>query len=151
MRDTAEKPSLRLERRIAASPAKVFAAWTTPEILSRWFGPHQAEVLSAAIDAKPGGRFHVVFRTPDGETHDVRGTYREFVENVRLVFTWQWITMPERRSLVTVSIEPDSRGSRLTLVHEQFFDTAARDRHIFGWNGALDKLELVCLSEGNGP
>lgn len=143
---TLEKPSLCLERRIAAQPSAVFAAWTKPEILSKWFGPQGAEVVSSEIDARLGGRFHVVFRTPDGETHDVSGTYREFVENQRLVFTWQWITLPERRSLVTILIEPDGKGALLTLRHEQFFDEAARDRHIYGWTGTLDKLEALFAS-----
>jgi uncharacterized protein YndB with AHSA1/START domain len=133
MSDIREKPRLELVRRIAAPPAAVFAAWTEPEKLAQWFGPNGAEVVSAEIDA--------VFRTPDGESHDVSGTYREFIAASRLVFTWQWITMPERRSLVTVLIEPEGTGTSLTLRHEQFFDEAARDRHVFGWTGALDKLE----------
>jgi uncharacterized protein YndB with AHSA1/START domain len=141
MSDIREKPRLELVRRIAAPPAAVFAAWTEPEKLAQWFGPNGAEVVSAEIDARAGGRFHVVFRTPDGESHDVSGTYREFIAASRLVFTWQWITMPERRSLVTVLLEKEGTGTSLTLRHEQFFDEAARDRHVFGWTGALDKLE----------
>jgi uncharacterized protein YndB with AHSA1/START domain len=58
-----------------------------------------------------------------------------------LVFTWAWRSTPERESLVTVLIEPDRDGSLLTLIHEQFFDEAARDRHRHGWTGSLDKLE----------
>lgn len=143
MSTSGPKPSLRLERKIAAPPADVFAAWTKAEILCRWFGPDQAEVLSADIDARLDGRFHVIFRTPDGETHDVRGTYLEVVSGRRLVFTWQWLTLPERRSLVTVTIDPADAGSHLILLHEQFFDEPARNRHIFGWNGALDKLHLL--------
>jgi len=49
--------------------------------------------------------------------------------------------MPERESLVTILIKPDGTGSLLTLIHEQFFDEAARDRHQHGWTDCLDKLE----------
>jgi uncharacterized protein YndB with AHSA1/START domain len=59
----------------------------------------------------------------------------------KLVFTWAWRTMPERESLVTILIKPDGTGSLLTLIHEQFFDEPARDRHQEGWTGCLDKLE----------
>jgi uncharacterized protein YndB with AHSA1/START domain len=59
----------------------------------------------------------------------------------KLVFTWAWRTMPERESLVTILIKPDATGSLLTLIHEQFFDEPARDRHQQGWTGCLDKLE----------
>jgi uncharacterized protein YndB with AHSA1/START domain len=82
-----------------------------------------------------------VFNTEDGEEHQVNGVYREVVRNQKLVFTWAWRSTPERESLVTVLIEPDGAGSMLTLIHEQFFDEAARDRHRHGWTGSLDKLE----------
>jgi uncharacterized protein YndB with AHSA1/START domain len=71
----------------------------------------------------------------------VSGAYREVVPNEKLVFTWAWRSTPERESLVTILIAPDGGGSLLTLIHEQFFDEAARDRHELGWTGSLDKLE----------
>jgi uncharacterized protein YndB with AHSA1/START domain len=135
------KPSLTITRRIKAPPEKVYRAWTDPAQITRWFGPEGAEMLSAEADARVGGRYHMVFRTPDGEEHDVSGSYREVVPNAKLVFTWMWRTMPERQSLVTVALKRDGDGTLLTLLHEQFFDEAARDRHRSGWSGTLDKLE----------
>jgi uncharacterized protein YndB with AHSA1/START domain len=135
------KPSLTIKRRLAAPPEKVYGAWTDPTEITRWWGPEQAETLSAELDARVGGRFHIVFRTPDGEEHDISGTYREVIPNRKLVFTWMWRTMPERQSLVTVTLAPDGDGTLLTLLHEQFFDEPARDRHRSGWTGSLDKLE----------
>jgi uncharacterized protein YndB with AHSA1/START domain len=137
----AVKPSLTLKRRFNAAPETVYAAWTDPKRLVRWFGPDQGPVTKAETDVRVGGRFHVVFHSEDGEEHDVSGTYREVVPNEKLQFTWAWRTMPERESLVTVLIKADGEGSILTLIHEQFFDEAARDRHAYGWNGSLDKLE----------
>lgn len=139
--DSPIKPSLTLKRRLKAPPEKVFAAWTDPAKLKSWFGPEQIETIIAEADARVGGRFHIVMRSPDGEEHDVSGVYREVIPNERLVFTWAWKTMPERESLVTVLIKPDGRETLLTLTHEQFFDEAARDRHRHGWTGCLDKLE----------
>ena len=135
------KPSLTITRRIKAPPEKVYRAWTDPAQITRWFGPEGAEMLSAEADARVGGRYHMVFRTPDGEEHDVSGSYREVVPNAKLVFTWMWRTMPERESLVTVALKRDGDGTLLTLLHEQFFDEAARDRHRSGWSGTLDKLD----------
>lgn len=135
------KPSLTLRRRLNAPPAKVYAAWTDPEKMTRWFGPDAGAVRHAEADVRPGGRYAVIFHTEDGEEHNVSGTYREVVENEKLVFTWAWITTPERESLVTVALRPDGDGTMLTLTHEQFFDEAARDRHAHGWTGSLDKLE----------
>jgi uncharacterized protein YndB with AHSA1/START domain len=135
------KPSLTLKRRLKAKPDRVFAAWTEPEKIAKWFGPEGIELLRAEADAHVGGRFRILMRGRDGEEHDVSGRYREVVQNEKLVFTWAWRTTPERESLVTVLIKPDGAGSLLTLIHEQFFDEAARDRHCEGWSGCLDKLE----------
>lgn len=135
------KPSLTLKRRFKAPPAEVFAAWTDPEKIRRWMGPEGVVGLSAEMDARAGGRYRLLMRSPDGEEHDVSGVYREVVPNEKLVFTWAWKSTPERQSLVTVLLKPDGDGTLLTLTHEQFFDETARDHHRQGWTGSLDKLE----------
>ena len=137
------EPSLTLVRRIKALPAKVYAAWTDPGTMARWWGPDSGPVLTAEADARLGGRFRVVFRTEDGEQHDCRGEYREVVPDKKLVFTWHWVSTPERESLVTVLLRPVVEGTELTLVHERFADEAARDGHREGWGGMLDKLEAL--------
>jgi len=104
-------------------------------------GPGEVKVLKVECEARVGGRFNWVMRSPDGEIHDVSGVFREVVADRRLVFTWAWKSTPERESLVTVDIKPDGDGALLTLTHEQFFDEAARDRHQGGWTRALDKME----------
>jgi uncharacterized protein YndB with AHSA1/START domain len=106
-----------------------------------WFGPDQGPVTKAETDVRVGGRFHVVFHSEDGEEHDVSGTYLEVRPNEKLQFTWAWRTMPERESLVTILVKPDGDGALLTLIHEQFADEPARDRHEYGWTGSLAKLE----------
>jgi uncharacterized protein YndB with AHSA1/START domain len=140
---TITKPSLTIKRRLKAAPAKVFAAWTDPEKVKRWIGPRDAKALQVECDLRTGGRYRWVMQAPSGEEHDVSGVYREVVPNEKLVFTWAWKSTPERDSLVTVLLKPDGDGTLLTLTHEQFFDEEARDRHQYGWNGALDKLEKV--------
>jgi uncharacterized protein YndB with AHSA1/START domain len=137
------KPSLTLERRLEASPAAVYAAWSDPAQLARWFGPDGGPVLSAETDVRVGGRYRIIFCTEDGEEHDVSGTYREVVPDEKLTFTWMWRTMPERVSLVTVALKGEGEGTLLTLTHEQFFDEGARDRHREGWAGTLDKLQRL--------
>jgi uncharacterized protein YndB with AHSA1/START domain len=95
----------------------------------------------AEFDARVGGRYTLAATSPDGDKHQVGGVVREVVPNQKLVYTWAWHTMPERESLVTVEFKPDGDGTLLTLTHEQFTDSDARDRHQNGWNGALDKME----------
>jgi uncharacterized protein YndB with AHSA1/START domain len=136
------KPSLTVKRRLNAPPAKVYAAWTDPEKIARWFAPANAKTDSVQvdIDARIGGRFRISYSTDD-EYYEVGGVYREVVPNQRLVFSWAWHSTPERESQVTISLKPDGDGTLLTLHHEQFLDSAARDSHERGWTGMLDKLE----------
>jgi uncharacterized protein YndB with AHSA1/START domain len=139
----ATQPSLTLKRRLNARPEKVYAAWTDPEKIARWFGPSQviAGSVQAEIDLSSGGHYRIAFDMTDGQHNQVGGVYREVVPNQKLVFSWAWHTTPERESLVTVSLKSDGDGTLLTLHHEQLFDEAARDGHESGWIGTLDKLE----------
>ena len=141
MSTTLVKPSLTIKRRLNAAPAKVYSAWTEPEKVKRWFGPAQTSVVSAAFDRRAGGRWYILAKSADGEELHVSGVVREVVPDQRLVYTWAWRSTPERESLVTVEFKPDGTGTLLTIMHEHFYDEPARDRHQYGWNGALDKLE----------
>jgi uncharacterized protein YndB with AHSA1/START domain len=138
----AVKPSLTLKRRLNAPPEKIYAAWTKPEQIARWFGPQEITRVTAETDLRVGGRYRIVGHAAQ-EDHEVSGVYRELVPNQKLVFTWSWTSTPERVSVVTVTLKPDGAGTMLTLLHEQFFDEPARDRHQRGWSGALDKLERL--------
>jgi uncharacterized protein YndB with AHSA1/START domain len=143
---TAVRPSLTLKRRFKASPAKVFAAWTDPEKITRWMGPGEIRAVRAESDARVGGRYRVLLREPGGEEHDVSGVYREVVANEKLVFTWAWKAVPPdepHESLVTVLLKPDGDGTLLTVTHEHLFDEESRAGHEHGWIGALAKLEQL--------
>jgi uncharacterized protein YndB with AHSA1/START domain len=141
----APRPALTLKRRLNAPPAQVFQAWTDPQKIVRWFGPAATipDSVKAEMDVRVGGRFRASFTTDNGEYHEVGGVYREVVTNERISFSWAWHSTPERESLVTITLRPDGGGTLLTLHHEQFFDEAARDGHVRGWTGTLDKLEQM--------
>ena len=134
------KPSLTIKRRFNAPPEKVYAAWTDPKKLAHWMGPTGTQRVEAECDLRVGGRYAVKMVMSDDE-HNVSGVYREIVANEKLSFTWAWRSTPERESLVTVTFKKDGDGTIMTLLHEQFFDEAARDRHNAGWTGTMDKLE----------
>ena len=142
----ANQPSLTFKRHLNAPPEKVYAAWTDPKKIIRWFGRSDAkpDSFKAEIDARSGGRFRVSFATDD-EYYEVGGVYREVIPNERLVFSWAWHSTPERESQVTVQLKPEGDGTLLTLHHERLFNQAARDGHERGWIGSLDKLEK-CLA-----
>jgi uncharacterized protein YndB with AHSA1/START domain len=133
-------PSLTIVRRIKASPAKIYAAITQPDLMMRWWGPDAGPTLRAEADVRPGGRLSVVFRLLNGEEHNPTGIYREVIPERKLVFTWD---LPgERESLVAFLLKPVEGGTELTLRHEYLPDDATRESHEQGWRGLLDKLPL---------
>lgn len=133
-------PSLTLVRRLRATPQRVFAAWTGAEALAAWFGPHHTRVETAEVDARPGGRFHVVLREEGGARHAVGGRYVTVTPGEGLVFTWAWANAPERESRVTIRLRAIPGGTELTLVHDRFADEATATRHRRGWTESLERL-----------
>jgi uncharacterized protein YndB with AHSA1/START domain len=137
-----QKPSLSITRRYPVAPEKVWRAWTDPQALSHWFGPGERDsVARAELDVRAGGRYLIAFHTPDGEQHEVSGSYEDVVENRKLSFTWAWKSTPERVSLVTIELRPTAQGCELNFRHERFFDQQARDNHERGWTGTFAKLD----------
>ena len=110
-------------------------------------GPGEVKVLRVESDPRTGGRFRWVMQAPSGEEHDVSGVFREVIPNEKLVFTWAWKSTPERESLVTVTLKSDGDGTLMTLMHEQFFDEEARDRHQGGWQAAVEKMDAYLASQ----
>jgi uncharacterized protein YndB with AHSA1/START domain len=96
----AVKPSLTIRRRFKAAPARVFAAWTEPAQIARWFGPGGVKVTEAIFELHVGGRFMVHGTSPSGEDDRVSGTVQEVVPGRKVVYSWAWQSTPERQSLV---------------------------------------------------
>ena len=134
---------LTLHRTINAPVETVYAAWTDPEVMRRWFAPGDLAVARAVAEVEVGGTFLIEMRGADGENHITRGVYREVVPNRRLVHTWRW-EGSDVESLITIELEPESAGAtRLTLTHSRFANAEARDQHERGWTGCLAKLEAL--------
>lgn len=146
---------LRLTRRYAASPERVFAAWTSPELLRRWWAALQGwETASAEVDLRPGGRYRLAMRDPErGEEYAVGGEYVAVDPPARLVYTWTWegeaeIMGGSEGTVVEVEFRGDGDGTELVLVHRGFAGERIRDLHGEGWSGCLDNLEARGLGAG---
>ena len=141
---------LTLHRVIDAPVVTVYAAWTEPEQLRRWFAPDDAVVARAIAEVRVGGKFLIEMRGEDGAKWATQGLYREVVPNRRLVHTWCWEGSDEE-SLVTVEFEPGRSGTtRLTVTHSRFASSEARQNHELGWNGCLAKLEAMFAGPETG-
>jgi len=138
--------TLRLERLIAAPPELLFALWTDPAELVRWWPPVGCEAAVDALDTRPGGRWRTILRRADGGTAAMSGVYRIVEPPRRLSFTWAWEDAEGRRgheTEVTVSFEATAGGTRLVLVQQRFESSDACDRHTIGWASSLDRLATL--------
>src|SRR5689334_4833915 len=78
---TNSKLDLVLERTIDVPRERVWAAWTKPEHIKKWFTPAPWKTVDCEIDLRPGGIFRTVMRSPEGDEHSNAGCYLEIVPN----------------------------------------------------------------------
>jgi uncharacterized protein YndB with AHSA1/START domain len=82
---------LRVTRRFQASPARVYRAWTEPELMMRWFAEVDDDMRIVALDLRVGGRYRFEGEH-DGHTWVLEGEFLEVRPAERLVYTWKWET-----------------------------------------------------------
>jgi uncharacterized protein YndB with AHSA1/START domain len=147
-------PKLELTRVIRASRAKVYEAWTRPEIMKKWHAPGDMNFVSATLDVREGGAYEVltqgVICATEGMSEEerkrqvtVRGEYRRVIPNELLQFTWTGSWAPTEISMVTVSLRDVEGGTEITLRHEQFATESSRDGHVLGWESMFGKLDAA--------
>jgi uncharacterized protein YndB with AHSA1/START domain len=151
---TAEATSDRelvLTRLIDAPPAKVFRAWTDPELLKQWFAPLPYTTPVAELDVRPGGANFIVMRGPDGKDLPNRGVYLEVVENERLVvtdaYTKAWEPSEKPFMTLILTFENVAGKTRYTarVRHWSVADREAHEKMGFheGWGQCADQLAAL--------
>ncbi|HEX8011353.1 MAG TPA: SRPBCC domain-containing protein [Casimicrobiaceae bacterium] len=129
--------ALRLTRRYAAPPARVFDAWLDPAIAGEWlFATASRPLAHVEIDAQVAGSFCLVDRRDPAERTRYTGEYIEIVRPRRLVFTLSTTRHPQVNTRVTVEVAPLPKGCKLTVFHENVPCEDAE--HMEGrWTGTL--------------
>ena len=134
----------------------VYKAWTTPELVKRWWHAKRGEVTVVEIDLRVGGKWRYVMVADDGFEVGFHGEYREIVPNERIVSTEIYEGLPEGVSEeqgatvnTTTFTEADGRTTLTILVEAA--SKVARDAIIEsgmedGLQDALDLLEQAALS-----
>jgi uncharacterized protein YndB with AHSA1/START domain len=137
---------VRLERRIQASPEELFDAWTSVDVLKRWW--HAArdwETPAADVDPRVGGRVRITMRNPnDGKEYGGAGAYTIFERPRRLAFTWTWDDDEQRRvQLIEVDFIPQEGGETVIVVTNRGLPTDDVGDYREGWTASLDNLEAA--------
>lgn len=145
-----EDEQILITREFDAPRHLVYRAWTTPDLVKRWWSGERGEMTVAEIDLQVGGAWRYVMVTDDGFEVAFHGEYREIIPNERIVSTEVYEGMPEGEALNTVKFtERDGRTTLSILVQHASKD--ARDAHIasgmeVGMQEGMDLLERVAVS-----
>lgn len=140
------------ERIVDVPREHIWKAWTEPRNIVHWFTPAPWKTTDCEIDLRPGGLFHTVMLSPEGQVFPNTGCYLEVVENRRLVWTnalapgFRPDPVPEGGFAMTAIIQLADHGAgtryTATVLHQS---KAAREQHAamgfeHGWGKALDQL-----------
>ena len=140
--------SLEVRHRYAATPERVFRAWTEADQVRRWWKLSEGHhCTQAEIDLRVGGSYQFQMAAKEGAAMPaISGSYLEIDPPRRLVFTWRWVHHPvEKETLVTVEFRTAAEGCEVVLMHTRFPDANMRDQHEQGWCAVLKMLEATRL------
>jgi uncharacterized protein YndB with AHSA1/START domain len=145
-----------ITREFDAPKHLVYKAFTTPELVKRWWHANRGEVTVAEIDLRVGGRWRYLAVTPEGTEVGFHGEYREIVPGERLVSTEVYEGLPEGVSeeqggTVNTTTFEENAGRTTLRILVQASSKIARDAIIesgmeAGLQDALDLLEQTAVS-----
>jgi len=138
-------PTLRMERTFDAPAQRVFDAWTSPEVLRRWWhAEHDWETTLAEVDLRVGGAVRIVMRDPEKDAeYGGGGQYLEIDPPRRLVFTWYWDGNATRQVIEVDFEEGDGGVTTVRFTHRDLWDEEAVRDHEDGWSNCFENLDGV--------
>jgi uncharacterized protein YndB with AHSA1/START domain len=135
---------VRIERTFDAPAEDVFDAWTSPEVIRRWFKPGQGwGEASAEVDLRVGGAVRVVMRDPDGNDVGAGGEYTLIERPRRLAFTWTFDDDPSNQQMIELEFNERDGATTVLFVNSDISNEERRDSQYDGWRACLDNMERV--------
>jgi uncharacterized protein YndB with AHSA1/START domain len=138
------KTTLQMKRTYDAPAQTVFDAWTSEEVLRRWFhAGHDWETVEARVDLRVGGGVRVVMRDPHKEAeYGGGGEYTVVEPPTRLAFTWRWDDEPQWSTLIEIEFVEEADGrTTVRFSHAGLRDEEMLRSHEDGWSKCFDNLE----------
>jgi uncharacterized protein YndB with AHSA1/START domain len=132
----------------------VYEAYTTPDLIRRWWAGKRGEVTHVEVDLRVGGRWRHVMIASGGHEVGFHGEYREIVANERIVCTEVYEGVPEGEGEVVNTITLTEHDGRTTLsiltdvpareIRDMIIDSGMEG----GMQEGMDLLEEVAISLG---
>lgn len=140
-----------MQRTFRAPAEAVFAAWTSEEVLRRWWRTERDwETTEAEVDLRVGGTVRVVMRDPHNDVeYGGGGRYTEVEPPNRLAFTWIW-DGDTRRTLIELDFEERDGVTTVSFAHSGLWDEEAVRSHEDGWGKLFGSLERVLTGRPGG-
>lgn len=141
----------RFHRVLAATPEKVYRAFTEADAMASWIPPHGFVCTVQELDARPGGKHRASFRNfTTGQSHSFGGDYLEAVPGERLVYTDRFDDpgLPGEMT-VAVVMKAVAVGTELTIEQSGLPDVIPVEACVLGWQQSLQKLASLVEPEIN--
>ena len=139
---------VRIERTFDSPAEDVFDAWTSEEVIRRWFIPAQGwQEPSAEVDLRVGGTVRVVMRDPSGAPVEAGGEYTEIDRPKRLAFTWTFDDDPSNQQLIELEFTERDGATTVVFVNSNISHENRRDAQYDGWSTCFDEMARVLASK----
>jgi uncharacterized protein YndB with AHSA1/START domain len=142
-----------ITREFDAPKHLVYKAWTTPELVRRWWSGHQGEMTTCEMDLRVGGRWRYVMVAEGGFEVAFHGEYREIVPNERIVTTqvYELPGAPEDEGVLNIVTFTETAGRTTLTLLVQATSREERDAILdsgmeVGMQQQLDLLEQLVIS-----
>jgi uncharacterized protein YndB with AHSA1/START domain len=142
-----------ITREFDAPKRLVYKAWTTPELVRRWWSGHQGEMTTCEMDLRVGGRWRYVMVAEGGFEVAFHGEYREIVPNERIVTTqvYELPGAPEDEGVLNIVTFTETAGRTTLTLLVQATSREERDAILdsgmeVGMQQQLDLLEQLAIS-----
>lgn len=144
---TAQPGDLTLEmtRSLPALPSVVFAAFSDPGELAKWWGPQGFTVGSLDFDPRVGRTYRIEMQPPGGDPFYLTGEFREVDPAARFAFTFVYEDPDpdDVETLVELSFHDLVQSTELVFTQGRFKTEARRELHRRGWMDSFDRLEQL--------
>lgn len=153
-----ERLTLQVKRNFASKADELFALWTDPQAIKKWFvhGADAHWLEEPKMEARDGGRYslRVARDGKDDEVFGFSGTYRQVIPGKRLVFSWNWESLPldgvhgAGTTVVRVEFVEQAKDTEIIVTQSGLPNLQTRAAHMRGWERCFDGMKELLSAQG---